>query len=278
MRSSVSSRPRWRQPTSNTSRNDLEPTHQGPSNFGLRMDVDFSVFERLAIFGRGETLLKRTRRLIRSGGRLREVQVPTYQRLVMIMKLRPHRRLGRHVQTDSVYLQLFKNIPKLDVHMLLPGARVRINQLDLSKIGFSLVSGLALTVWRILQEISHGIEELFLFQHPLALWGIAAGAIGYGARSYFGYQQTKQRYNLSLTQILYFQNLDTNAGVIHRLVDEAREQQLSGNHPQLLLSVAPRRPRGLDRRGAERTRRPGTAAPGRSEGGYRDWRGPDPPG
>ncbi len=57
------------------------------------------------------------------------------------------------------------------------------------------------------------------------MWALAAGGIGYGYKSFHGYQQTKQRYNLALTQSLYFQNLDSNAGVLMRLLDEAEEQE-----------------------------------------------------
>ncbi len=48
---------------------------------------------------------------------------------------------------------------------------------------------------------------------------------GYGVRSFYGYLQTKQKYQLNLTESLYYQNLDNNAGVISRLLDEAEEQE-----------------------------------------------------
>jgi hypothetical protein len=51
------------------------------------------------------------------------------------------------------------------------------------------------------------------------------GTIGYGMRSFYGYLQTKQKYQLSLTQSLYYQNLDNNSGVLCRLLDEAEEQE-----------------------------------------------------
>ena len=47
----------------------------------------------------------------------------------------------------------------------------------------------------------------------------------YGTRSYFAYQGTRQRYHLMLTQSLYYQNLDTNSGVLFRILDEAEEQE-----------------------------------------------------
>ena len=206
---------------------DLQPACQGASAWGLRMDVDFRVFERLAIFVRGDTLQKRRLRVWRKGYRIEEREVPIYQRVVMILKLRPHKRLGPQIDTDRVYLQLFKNIPQLDINMLLPGARVRMNYLDRGRVGLPLLSGLALTLWQIMQDIASAALTFFndfIRFNPAAIWAAATGAFGYGVKSYYGYYQTRQRYIVTLLQVLYFQNLDTNAGVLQRLLNEAQEQ------------------------------------------------------
>ncbi len=209
------------------SADDLEPARVGASAWGLRMDVDFRVFERLAIFVRGSTIQQRPLRIWRKGYRVEQREVPIYQRIVMILKLRPHKRLGPQVDTQRVYLQLFKNIPQLDINMLLPGARVRMNHLDRGRVGLPLLSGLALTLWQIMQDIAGAlltfVHDVIRFQ-PAAIWAAATGAFGYGVKSYYGYYQTKQRYIVTLLQVLYFQNLDTNAGVIHRVLNEAQEQ------------------------------------------------------
>lgn len=208
------------------SSDDMELGLHARSHWGLDMDVDFRVFERLAIFARGDTHERRSRRHRGKPWREVEVDVPIYQRLVMILKLRQHPRVGEEIDTEKVYLQVFKNIPKLDIRMLLPGARVRINPVDRGKIGLSLLSGLAVTLWRVVgTAISSIIDILWVHINPIALWGLVFGAFSYGAKSFFDYQRTKERYNLSLTTILYFQNLDTNAGVLYRLVDEAEEQE-----------------------------------------------------
>jgi hypothetical protein len=55
--------------------------------------------------------------------------------------------------------------------------------------------------------------------------GLVGGTVGYGVRSLYGYLNTRQKYQLNLTQSLYYQNIDNNAGVIHRLLDEAAEQE-----------------------------------------------------
>jgi len=204
------------------SRREIEPVLHSASDWGLRMDVDFNVFEYLAIFARGEALQKRTRSRWLTLYRPEEVDVPIYRRLVLILKLRRHKRLKGNIDTGHVYLKIFKDIPKLDVMMLLPGARIQLTRWDKSKIGLPFLGGLGAAAWNIIQDFTHVLEQVLLA--PNALWGIAAGGIGYGYKSYYGYVQTRRAYHLSLTQSLYFQNLDSNAGVLTRLLDEAEEQ------------------------------------------------------
>jgi hypothetical protein len=205
------------------SRSEIEPALENVSDWGIRMDVDFSAFEYVAIFTRGDTVQTRQRRPWYKLYRQEEAEVPIYRRLVLILKLRQHPRLHGTIDTDNVHLKIFKDIPKLDVLMLLPGARVRLSRLDRGKIGFPLVSGLALAFWNVVQDMAALFERWAT--SPNAMWALAAGGIGYGYKSFYGYQQTKQRYHLTLTQSLYFQNLDSNAGVLVRLLDEAEEQE-----------------------------------------------------
>ena len=205
------------------SRSEIEPALEHASDWGIHMDVDFSAFEHVAIFARGDTVQTRNRRRWYRLYKPEEAQVPIYRRLVLILKLRPHPRLRGPIDTDNVYLKIFKDIPKLDVLMLLPGARVRLSRLDRGKIGLPLLSGLALAAWNVLQDMAALLERWA--SSPNTMWMLAAGGIGYGYKSFYGYQQTKQRYHLTLTQSLYFQNLDSNAGVLMRLLDEAEEQE-----------------------------------------------------
>ena len=204
-------------------RKEIEPALDGASDWVIRMDVDFGAFEHCAIFARGDTFQKRTRRRLRNFFRAEEVEVPVYRRLVLMLKLRDHRRLRPPVDTENVFLKLFKDIPKLDVMMLLPGARVRLTPLDRGRIGLPFLSGVGLAVWNFFQDLAQFFETLLL--SPNAAWGLAVGGIGYSYKSFYGYLTTRQRYHLTLTQSLYFQNLDANAGVLSRLLHEAEEQE-----------------------------------------------------
>ncbi len=193
------------------------------SDWGLNLAVDFDVFDRLEIFARGDMLGKRTRRTWRTWFQAEEVPVPVYQRLVLILRIREQRELGEFVDTQSVYIKVFKEIPKLDLEMLLPGTRVQLSHFDRGRILLPTLSGIAITVWKLVQgAVTLAISGL---SSSLAFLGLVGGTVGYGLRSFYGYLQTKQKYQLNLTQSLYFQNLDNNAGALFLLLNEAEEQE-----------------------------------------------------
>jgi hypothetical protein len=127
------------------------------------------------------------------------------------------------VNTEHVFMKIFKDIPRADVDMLLPGARVTLRLLDRGKIGAGLLSGILTMLWRMAHDLQEMIRKAVV--KDSVLWGLVVGALGYAYKSYYDYHQTRQAYHLNLTQSLYFQNLDSNAGVLTRLFDEAEEQE-----------------------------------------------------
>jgi len=206
------------------SQDEIQPALGNSSHWGLVMDVDFGIFERLAIFARGDGMDVRSKRRFWKPWQKEVISLPIYRRLAMILKMRTDKRIATTINTDGVYLQLFKNIPKSDIIMLLPGARVRMTRMDKGKVGLPFLSGIATALYNIADDIIKFVAGMAANPSPL-FWGIATGAIGYGTKSYYSYVGTRQRYNLNLTQVLYFQNLDTNAGVMQRTIDEAEEQE-----------------------------------------------------
>lgn len=195
---------------------DLEKAAQEVSDWGLRMDVDFSSFENLAAYSRGEYQAMRKRRLWWKFWKLEERSLAIYQRLVLIVKLRRNKRVPKNVSTDAVFLKIFKEIPRMDAEMLLPGARLIMPGIARAKLGTSFLSGLGLIIYNILKGALLGVGYF---------WGLFVAVGGYGYKQYYGYQTTKTAINLQLTQSLYYQNLDNNAGVLTHLLDEAEEQE-----------------------------------------------------
>jgi hypothetical protein len=189
---------------------------------GVQTHVDLGMFERLEIFVRGDVMGKTFQRSWKKLGRKEEIQIPLYQRLVLIVKLRPNVRLDRDIDTSRVYLKIFKDIPKVDQDMLLPGARIRLSRLDKALIIYPLAAGIGLTLYNIGASI---LESSLAAAGSLLTWGLAGAIGGYGYKSYHSYQVKKQDYSLKLTKNLYYKSLDNNTGVLMRLLDEAEEQE-----------------------------------------------------
>lgn len=189
---------------------------------GIHTHVELGMFVHLDIFVRGDVMGRMHRRSWRKLWRKEHFFVPLYQRLVLIVKMRPHKRLDRDIDTSRVYLKIFKDIPKVDQDMLLPGARVRFSRMDQAMIIYPLAAGIGLTLYNIGASILQSSLAAF---GSLLTWSLAGAIGGYGYKSYYSYQVKKQDYSLKLTKSLYYKSLDNNTGVLMRLLDEAEEQE-----------------------------------------------------
>ena len=189
------------------------------SQWGVPLHVDFELFEDLHVFARGDIMGARTRRRLRKLYRQELVDVPTYQRMVVIFRLRDDCDLGEGFESGFLHLRLFKNIPKQDIDMLLPGTTVKISGVDRVKIILPSLGGFLMSVRKIAQ---YALLFAVLALHWTAI--LFALVVGYLIKSFFSYFQTKKRYQLNLTRNLYFQKLDTNTGVGYYVVAQAANQ------------------------------------------------------
>ncbi len=199
---------------------EIDEAVRTTSEWGLPMHVDFSIFDRLEVFVRGDTVLERFLRRWYRPWRLEQIRLPSHQRLVLFVKLHPSKTLPPEVNTSAVFLKIFKDIPKLDLEMLFPGARLKMPHFHRLKLGGSIVSGGA---W-----VGYGVAKQVLVASALGpglFLGPLAALFGYGYKQYYGYQSTRNIFHLRLTQSLYYQTLSNNLGVLAQLLDEAEEQE-----------------------------------------------------
>ncbi|MFY7952860.1 MAG: DUF3754 domain-containing protein, partial [Armatimonadaceae bacterium] len=124
------------------SREELEEIMRGASHWGVDMRVEWEAFEKLDVYVRGLTTGPRTVRKWYHLFRKREVQVPVFSRVVIMLRQREHKALGKGADTKNVFLKLFKDIPQMDVEMLLPGTRIRMGLFDKLRLGGSGVGSL----------------------------------------------------------------------------------------------------------------------------------------
>ncbi len=210
------------------SRHDFEQVIKGASAWGVDMDVCFEAFDRLDVYVRGFTTGARTRRIWYKLFRKVEVSVPTFDRVVIVLRQAPHPRLGPDADTRNVYLKFFKDIPQMDVEMLLPGTRMKMPMFSRLKLGGSGIGSLGWVGYKLSgfslgalggAALSGSVIGIITLATPLSL------LIGYGYKTYTSFQNTRKTYQLQLHQSLYYQNLDNNAGVLFRIADKAEEQE-----------------------------------------------------
>jgi hypothetical protein len=205
-------------------RPQMEEVMAGASAWGVDMDVAWDAFDRVEVFYRGKGAGKRTRRHRLYFWRKYEVTVPTFARVAVIFKQRPHKRLSEDADTRSVFLKLFKDIPQMDIEMLLPGGRIKMPALDRWKLGGTLASSVGYVLWKLTEMPLVSLVSALASGAIWSLYAPVSLVLGYGYKTWYSFQSSRQTYTLQLTQSLYYQNLDSNGGVMFRLLDEAEEQ------------------------------------------------------
>ncbi len=226
---------------------------------GLEVSVDLEDFAVLRVFHRGRSIREQRRRdWRRLWLRQETVEVPVYARLLLCVMFksaerraaelqaaglaegkalrrvrRARRQLPASLDTDRVYLRLFKDIPHPDLETLFPNRRIRMRRLDKIQLGITGGGGTASGVVATLTKLSAAAS-------PVAIAGALVGLALVIARQVARIINQRTKYTAVLTRSLYFQSMDNNFGVIARLLDTALEQEC--NEAMLAYTVLLRAP------------------------------------
>ena len=225
------------------------------SHYGLDFSVDLKAFEELLIYYRGASTRKDQRRLFRKFLRKQEFEVPVFQRLFVLFKIKPEEQRIREVmaeqkidrkeaerlvnqlrslipasvKSDNIHMKLFKNIPRVDLEMIFPNTRVKFRLFDKIKLGLTAGSGLGLGAFSAAGKIA------LIFSNPIAAAGALFGLGGIAMRQAFNFMNQRQRYMVVMAQNLYFHSMADNRGVMIKLADRAAEEDVK--EEMLLYSV-----------------------------------------
>jgi hypothetical protein len=222
---------------------DLEQALAEESLFNIRLEVDFSDFEDVIFFRRGESLRQET--LVQFFGlRKKAFTFTNYDRVAIYIKFKERdyfearNRQNLNFIPGSTIIKLFHNVPKADLEMLFPNSKVRMKTIDKLIIGVPaavsgaivLVTKLGASLILIASVISFWLgfskEEVQLNQKHLIALGIGLGTLGgFLFRQVNKFKNRKMRFMKALSENLYFKNLDNNAGVFHHLIDAAEEEE-----------------------------------------------------
>jgi hypothetical protein len=215
---------------SEVDRIELEHATAHSSEWGVPLHVDFDVFDLLLVYARGDILGRRNKRKWKNWFRETELEVPIYQRVVVMFKLRAGSCTEDLLEPHMLHLRMFKNVPKVDIDMLLPGTRVRITWFDRTRSIAPSLGGIGFQIYKVVRLAF--FVAVITYSIAAMIFGLTVAIIGYVIRSVINYSQTRNRYMLNLTRSLYYQKLDTNAGVAYRLLYEAEAQR----HREVLLA------------------------------------------
>jgi len=235
--------------------NDVEQILTRESAYDLDLYVNLDVFAEVLIFYRGASSRRDQRRRWQKFYLREHYDIPTFQRLFLLFKLKPievcvrevmqKQKLSRReaeklvkreresmppaVKDSCIYMKLFKNIPRTDLEMIFPNTRVRFRFLDKLRLGATAGGGLTLGTVGAAGKIA------LLASNPIAARGALVGLGGIAFRQAVNFMNQKQRYMVVMAQNLYFHAMADNRGVMLKLGARAAEEDIK--EEMLLYSV-----------------------------------------
>ena len=222
---------------------DLEEALKEESLFKIRLRVNFTDFEEVLFYQRGESTKKET--LVKFFGLKKEPIIFTnYERVLIFIKFKEEdyfkakNQKALYFTPGSTIIKLFQDVPKADLEMLFPNSEVRMKTIDKLIIGIpALVSGIVviatklgasilliasvISFWLGLNQKEVRIEQ----QHLIALGLGLATLGGFLFKQTNKFKNRKIKFMKALADNLYFKNLDNNIGVFHHLIDSAEEEE-----------------------------------------------------
>jgi hypothetical protein len=194
-----------------------------PNEKGLTYVPDFSLFEHLKVYVRGNTQVSRFVRNFKTKFRKKTVTHPGYRRFVVALKFKPGRSLDDYVRDDVLYLRMFKDVPHVDMEMHLPeqGTRVKMRIIDKAQIASPIVvypTSLAMKYLAMLAGVMSTMPSL-------TIPALMMAPISAGINSFFGFHRARQRHLHAMIRHLYYLSLAHNGSVITQLIDSAEDEE-----------------------------------------------------
>ena len=220
---------------------DLNRAMNESSLFKIRLHVDFDDFSEVLLFCRGESVRHETIP-IWFGLRSKTIEFTNYERVVVYIRFREDYDQSKTpmplCRPGATLLKLFQNVPKADLEMLFPNTRVRMRTIDKLLIGVPAVIsggivlttklGASLVLLGSLFGFWFGLSNQPVELNKTVVMVLLAGLVALGSylwKQFSVFKNRKLRFVQTLTQNLYFKNLDNNAGVFHRLANDAEEEE-----------------------------------------------------
>lgn len=215
---------------------DLQHAFKERSLFPLQVEIDFNVVDDFIVYARGESMRELD---VPKWFGLRTVRMAaeTYDRVCLYLRFKPDPKLAKRRKKLLTYepgltvLKLFRNIPKADLEMLFPNTRLRMRLRDKLWLGVPAVVGGVPIITKLAPALFAIAILLGLRRGDIdyaSLIAALGGLIGLGifvVRQWDKFNSRKMLFLKTVSESLYFRNIDNNDGVLTRLIDEAEEEE-----------------------------------------------------
>ncbi len=217
---------------------DLTAAFSESSLFQLKLNVSFDDFHEVLLYTRGES--EHTENVSFLFGLVkRKITFSNFDRVVIYIRYKDNIAPDEaKSKPGATLLKMFQNVPRADVEMLFPNTRVAMRTIDKLMIGIPALIGAgaivttqvgaSLVLLGSLIGFYLGLHSEAVELDEARMLAVLAGLAGLGSyfwKQFSNFRNKKLMFMQSLTQSLYFKNLDNNAGVFHRLIDDAEEEE-----------------------------------------------------
>lgn len=229
-------------------KDELDHAMTAESLFQVKLHTPLEDFRELTIYTRGKRLRQET---ITTwfGFKKRVIDVDYFERVLLFVRFQDAEHFARVKRTKlpftpgTTQLKLFANVPSADLEMLFPNSEVRMKNVDKAMIGVPAAIGIATMTTKIFFVLTFlwaGLRwigaEAGLHHDQVNIGTLAAEAsLVLGAvvaiylfigRQLMRYRFKKIQFLQKLADNLFFRNLDNNAGAMHRVLDDAQEEDI----------------------------------------------------
>jgi hypothetical protein len=181
------------------------------------------------------------------GLRRRKIEAEVYDDVVLLaaMKSQPEiasrrelRALQRRkIRPGSLLLKYFRNVASGDLNALFPNARVVMSNFDRLALGVPAIAGgipILINIYTTITVlflvlgfylgVSASVEDKDMKTALAALSGLVALG-GFILRQWVKYQRQSLKYQIELTDNIYYRNVNNNAGIFDYIIGAAEEQE-----------------------------------------------------
>ncbi|HEY2135259.1 MAG TPA: TMEM143 family protein [Xanthobacteraceae bacterium] len=225
---------------------DIARSHQERPVLKVEVKIPTEDYRDIRFFRRGHHRITVEVR-DRLGLRKRNVEVDTYDHLVLMVMVKPaaeikSKRLARQLaksrlRPGTILIKYFRDVARGDLNMLFPNVRVVMSLFDTLMLGLPALGGGIPILLNVLPTLS----VLFLvagaylgvsgtvhdddMKKALAALSAIAALGGFLMRQWLKYQRQSLKYHKQITDNVYFRNVNNNAGVLDAIVGSAEEQE-----------------------------------------------------